>query len=83
MHELHHGPGSSTNIQPRLTMVGDWASFGKYAGQGHIFFAEKQPTRITLTAPVAGRRVVPGPSLSILMVMGPPPARQMLAGEAR
>ena len=57
----------ATNIQPRLTMVGDSAAFAKKAGQGHIFYAESQPTKITLD-----NEEVPGPFLSILMVMGPP-----------
>ena len=69
----------ATNIQPRLTMVGATASFAKRAGKGHVFYAEDQPTWITLKPSVAGLEdeVVRGPSLDILMVMGPPPARQV------
>ena len=60
----------ANNIQPRLTMVGNLTAFAKAAGQGHIFHVDHQPTKITLENEVVP---VPGPLLSILMVMGPPP----------
>ena len=51
-------------------MVGKSTAFARKAGQGHIFYTENQPTKISLEdEEVPG---MPGPPLSILMVMGPP-----------